>query len=165
MSQINIWQKSIRANVIAAYLQALGTARCVCYSSGNSAKALAATGLDVLHVGPGGHLHPTDWHEFIAIAKLHGRFDATSGHLPWPLMVEIAKLMRVLQEQYDGPLEIPTGSGETLVCLKLAYPQVPFTAVYGEGPTLWHPQAPLNALVAMLMEKKGAPVGTPEVTV
>jgi hypothetical protein len=47
--------------------------------------------------------------------------------------------------------DIPTGSGETIVALRLAYPLQPFRARYqcGTG-TEFHPLAPLNGIVQSL---------------
>ena len=155
-SDVNLWQKRLRAIVIARYLRARGEARCVCFSCGNSAHALRVEGLQVVYVGNNALLKPGEWFTYTNVAEHFGAlFDATSGHLPWPLMVEVAELMRADTPEYAGKTYIPTGSGETIVCLKLAYPNVHFTPVRGVSEaTMYHAEAPLNSLVALLTQRR-----------
>lgn len=152
-SEVNLWQKSVRAKVIRDHLDLLRTKRCVCFSSGNSAMELLKVGLDVIYVGEKSWtLAPKNWFSYSAIAQIFGVFDATSGHLPWPLMHEIAMRMRAEQPVYKGPIDIPTGSGETIVCLFLAYPDHIFRAERGASPEVrYNENAPLNGLVSLLM--------------
>src|SRR6185369_14842850 len=52
-------------------------------------------------------------------------FDATPGHLPMFLMVRIARLIGNSVDELTrsrATLLIPTGSGETITCLRWAFP-------------------------------------------
>jgi hypothetical protein len=76
-------------------------------------------------------------------------FDATSGHLPVPLLARIAEAFRgYLGELPAKRYDVPTGSGETITCLRIAYPRVRFTAVYNlNAATLYDDRAPMDTLV------------------
>lgn len=152
-TNVNLWQKRIRSEVIAEHLLALGTKKCVCFSCGNAADSLTAAGLDVVYIGERAALSPQKWFTFSEIAYcFNGLFDATSGHLPIPLINRIAEKMRQEQPVYCGPLAIPSGSGETILCLRLAYPNLLFTAAYDDSnpATQYNLDAPLNQLVDLL---------------
>lgn len=87
-------------------------------------------------------------------------FEATSGHLPLWLMVRIAKKFRNYFNSHGGlPLKkyyVPTGSGETILCLKLAYPKKEFVAVYNVSRgSKYEKKAPLNDAVTALFETHG----------
>jgi len=152
-SKLNILEKQIRAEVIKDYLAAKGTKRCVCFTSGNSAKYLRLQGLKVIGVGDSQELQTKKWWEFNEIAAL-GLFDATSGHLPWPLMLEISKRLKDQIKELPKRLVLPTGSGETLVCLKVAFPLTKFYSKYNLNPaTEWSANAPLNKLVNLFAEE------------
>ena len=134
-------------------MQAAGYTRAVCFSCGNAARELQKAGVDVLHIGPHGDLIPNKWYTQAEIKRDFPQyFDATSGHLPMELMLEIAKRFRAyLQYSLDDTVYVPTGSGETLVCLKLAYPDREFIAVYDlDEATEYSIHAPLNTLVKLL---------------
>ena len=141
--------KEIRARVIKDYLSNRGSNKVVCFSCGNAAERMQEAGLDVLHIGPRGVLAPQKWFTQEEIAQeFPGRFDATSGHLPSELMVALAQAYKEHIGPLAGTVYVPTGSGETLVCLKLAYPKVEFVAVYNiDDATAYSPDAPLNAYV------------------
>jgi hypothetical protein len=48
---------------------------------------------------------------------------------------------------------VPTGSGETIICLRLAYPDVVFKPVYGlDRSTKFEEDAPLNGVVQVLFK-------------
>lgn len=145
-------RKHIRAGVIADYVQAAGFSGVVVFTCGNAARALRERGLDVLEIGPHGVLLPGRWW---TPAEIHrawpALFDATSGHLPAPLMVSISKAFRdflgdLSQREYD----VPTGSGETITCLRWAYPDTVFLPVYSlDAHTKFEPLAPLNYIVRL----------------
>jgi hypothetical protein len=159
--QINLMQKRARAKAVAEYLKAIGQKGCVCFTCGNAGEALAEAGLLVTMV-----VKPEKWYEFAEIQKRYKLFDATSGHLPAPLMREVAwHLAAELREnpivlaviasalKNDMAVNIPTGSGETLVTLKMLYPLLRVMPVYNtDASTMFHPKAPLNALVLALAD-------------
>ena len=158
--------KKIRAGVIKRYV---GDRPIVCLSCGNAAKELEAAGCEVLHIGEGGLLTPNRWLTQKEIAEMFPNyFDATCGHLPWELMVELSYVYRFFINQYlddsvvdrlnsEEEYDIMCGSGETLVCLKLAFPNTKFNAVYNvpeyEAETKYDEHAPLNGLVELLANK------------
>ena len=151
--------KAIRSKIIGNYFRSTYYRGIVAFSCGNATKALKALGLPVVAISPGGDLSPTDhWWTPAEIRRVFPDYlDATSGHLPLFLMEEISLAFKDhLGSLKDQAYDIPTGSGETIVCLKLAYPNIDFTAVYNLGdPTRYNPQAPLNGLVARLFKIKG----------
>lgn len=149
-------RKLLRASVVARYAAAAGYPGVVVFSCGNAARALQSAGrlhgLTVVPVHKGGPLVPGAWWEPAAIHEAWPTFmDATSGHLPAPLMVQLAGRLR----EHLGPLDrrhryvVPTGSGETVLCLAMAYPGVDFVAAYDDtvAATRWEPGAPLNTWV------------------
>jgi hypothetical protein len=151
--------KALRAGVIATHLQggadrprrALSQCRVVCFTSGNAARALEAEGLDVLAVGPGEGLSPGRWWQPHEIADTWpDRFDATSGHLPMHLMAQLSQALRAHLGALDpGPWLVPTGSGETLCALALAYPHADLWALtHADSHTDHHDGMPLAPLVA-----------------
>lgn len=131
----------------------------VCFSSGNAGRALQhfaqGTGMPVLHIGPQGSMQTPYWHSVGDIALLWpGWLDCTSGHLPVPLMAALGRSYASIigpLDHKDG-YEVMCGSGETLVCLALAYPKVKFDAVYDDADhaTRYDEANPLNGLVARL---------------
>lgn len=144
--------KLVRAEVLRDYAVATDNLRCVCFTCGNAAEALRMSGLDVIEVGPRGPLVPSRWWTPADIRRTWpDRHDFTSGHLPVQLMRAIGQ--RFKEHLGDLPQHsiVPTGSGETLVSLAMAYPDHQFTARYNLGPeTAYNVQAPLNRLVEML---------------
>lgn len=145
--------KRLRARAIAAYTRAAGYDGVVCFTCGNAARELRLAGLDTLAVGDHEALRPGVWWAPSRIRRIWpGRFDATSGHLPLPLMLDVGAALRAwLEQQPDpgpGPQYVPAGSGETVLCLRWAYPTTEFIAVYNlDDATRYDAQAPLNALV------------------
>jgi hypothetical protein len=128
--------------------------RVVCFTCGNAAAALRDAGLDVLEIGPAGDLVPGRWWEVDEIAReFPDRFDATAGHLPLPMVAKLAEALGEYChawgiEPQDGD-RIPTGSGETLLAMTLAYPGVRFVAEVNGGPeTEFTAAAPLYGLVS-----------------
>jgi hypothetical protein len=143
--------KKLRARVIADYVQEAGYRGVVVFTCGNAAAALREQGLEVVEIGPRGGLHAGKWW---TQAEIHRSwpdlFDATSGHLSVPLMGDIAKAFRAhLGELPPGRYEVPSGSGETITCLRIAYPLLDFDAAYDNSKpeTTLDPDAPLNAIV------------------
>jgi hypothetical protein len=143
--------KQIRSRVIANYARSAGYCGVVVFSCGNSAKALRDQGLAVLEIGPRGDLQSSRWW---TLAEVHRSWpdllDATSGHLPLPLMGDIAKAFRRhLGKLSASTYVVPSGSGETICCLRAAYPLLKFEAAYDSSrpETEWHVSAPLNAFV------------------
>jgi hypothetical protein len=145
--------KQIRAKVIAEFVRAAGYRGVVVFTCGNAAKTLRDVGLEVTEIGPRGDLKTDKWW---TMAEIHRAwpdlFDATSGHLTVPLMADIAKAYRAhLGNLPAGRYSVPSGSGETVTCLRLLYPLVTFDATYDNDKpeTTRHPDAPLNAFVEL----------------
>lgn len=148
---VSLTEKRLRADVIKAYMADNDIARAVCFSCGNASAALKKAGVAVLDISPCGDMVSRRWFTQAEISRLFPLlFDATSGHLPVFLMQRIADRLRAeLTFTPDTEYEIPSGSGETIVCLKMAFPQVDFTPVYDNNipATEYSPNAPLNGLV------------------
>lgn len=156
---LEVSAKHERALVIRQHLTAARLPhRVLCLTCGNAAEALRRVGVDVVEVGPKGLLVPSGWLSAADIAfTWPGLFDATSGHLQVGMMHQLGLRLRRLLGDHLPSLRVPSGSGETVVALALAYPEHRFTAVYGGGPaTSWNAKAPLNPLVAALCDVEGA---------
>lgn len=150
--------KQIRAKVIAQYMARNDIKQCVCFSCGNASRALSATGLQVVAIAPNGDLEARRWWTMEEIRKTFpSSFDATSGHLPIDIINEIVKSFR---KEFSGVFatgqtyDIPTGSGETILCLKLAFPEIDFVARYKTGDAACNPDenAPLLPLIKSLFK-------------
>lgn len=143
--------KKIRSKVIKDYIDGEYD-KVVCFSCGNAARALEEEGLDVLHIGEEGVLNPLKWFTMKDINHFFkDYFDGTSGHLSNELMSLIGKAYKDYLGELPYRVYLPTGSGETLVCLKMAYPDVDFIAVYNLGKeTEYSEYAPLNKLVELM---------------
>ena len=154
-------RKALRADVVREYCREAGISRVVVFSCGEAATRLAALRdptFDVLTVAPGGDLDTEHWWRPERIASAFpDRFDATSGHLPMPAMRRLADRLRdYLGPLRGGPYIVPTGSGETLVALALAYPHARWIAEYNTSPgTQYDHAAPRNPLVRALAETTG----------
>ena len=79
-------------------------------------------------------------------------FDATSGHLPMDMMNQLAAEYRATLSDTikDGQTYIiPTGSGETVICLRMAFPKSRFIAQWdNQDPSCeYSDQAPMAQLV------------------
>lgn len=155
---INTMQKAARAVAIADYLKVIGRQSCVCFTCGNASKALRKVGLQVREV-----LKPPRWYTLAEIQQLHHRFDATSGHISTALMMATAYNLAAAigKSPYKAeiaeaiskgtPYVIPTGSGETLVTVKMIYPLLKVVPAYNlDDSTQFSPKAPLNSLVLAL---------------
>lgn len=149
---INLKVKAIRSKIIKRHLNSIGINKCVCFTCGNAARFLRREGLEVIGVGRNQKLLPAKWFGFTEIAQqFNGLFDATSGHLPLPLLTEIAQELRKEIKHWRGQKTILTGSGETFVVLSLAFPNIKFTPIRdGKAETKFNKKAPLNTLVKIL---------------
>jgi hypothetical protein len=143
--------KQIRARVIADFVRAAGYRGVVVFTCGNAAQTLRDEQLEVTEIGPRGDLKTEKWW---TLAEIHRAwpdlFDATSGHLTAPLMWDIAKAYGAhLGNLPVGRYSVPSGSGETIVCLRLVYPLLKFEPAYDDSKmeTTRHSDAPLNAFV------------------
>lgn len=146
-------EKRIRAQVIREYMERNGIAWAVCFSCGNASRALRDAGVRVLDISPSGDLQARRWFTQEEIRRLWPAcFDATSGHLPADLMLAIAARLR---QRYEGEFQpgreyqVAAGSGETILCLALAFPDCDFIPVYNNlcPATQRDPGAPLGAFV------------------
>lgn len=149
--ELRVPTKQIRAELIAQYVREAGYRGCVCFSCGNASRALKEAGLYVVDVSPQGDLEAKRWW---TPAEIHRSwpdlFDATSGHLPVPLMAVLAAKFKdhLGCLWVDVVYEVPTGSGETITCLRWAYPEVKFRPKYGKELSVkYEAQAPLTPVV------------------
>ena len=151
MDLLRFPHKAIRATCIKEYMKGRYE-RAVCFSCGNAARELKAAGVDTLHIGPEGELDPRRWFTQREISLMFpGYFDATSGHLPAELMAALGEVYKRHLGELPQKVYVPTGSGETLVCLKLAYPEHDFIAVYNlDKATEYSPNCPLNKYVEVM---------------
>lgn len=148
--------KGIRARVIEEHMTRSDYMSAVCFSCGNAARALAKY-INVLEIGPRGDFQTKRWWTPEQIHELWPlKFDATPGHLPLFLMLRIAMRIRDIvgwiqdTEEYPGlGLAVPTGSGESIMCMHLAYPTFRFIAVYDDNSpsTSYFCGAPLSNVV------------------
>jgi hypothetical protein len=168
---LRVNEKGIRAAIIADYIRASNYRGAVIFTCGHAGQtlrdALQGAGLSgallsyeptLVEVGPKGPISANRWWspEDIHISW-PDLFDATPGHLPVALMVRIAQALASTRRSRDtvekitngGPWFVPTGSGETIVCLKMAFPNVQFAAVYDNArqETTRDPESPLNSIV------------------
>lgn len=79
-------------------------------------------------------------------------FDATSGHLPTDLMNQLAEEYALIFSdtiKEGQTYTIPTGSGETVICLRMAFPKSRFIAQWNnQDPSCeYSDHAPLARLV------------------
>lgn len=150
-------EKRLRALVIKRYMERNGIERAVCFSCGHASDWLKTVGVKTLDISPSGDMLSRRWFTQEEIRTLYPLFfDATSGHLPLFLMREIAKeLKREITLTDNLQYYVSSGSGETAVCLKLAYPQADIVPVYNSNDpaTTYSPFAPLNDLVEALFPK------------
>ena len=144
--------KRRRSKAVARYMRANGYDRAVCLSCGNASRELREAGVDVLDVSPTGDLLALRWFTPAEVRRwFPDAFDATSGHLPIDCMAAVAREFADVELPEEA--WVPTGSGETLVCLKMAHPSARLHAVYNLGDaTRYDPRAPLNSLVEALAE-------------
>lgn len=144
--------KALRARVIAEWVRAAGYPGVVCFSCGHASRALKDVGLYCVEVAPTGALQAGCWWSPEEIHRCWPHLlDATSGHLPAPLMTKLADAYKAwLGDLTEGATyRIATGSGETVLCLKIAYPDCTFIPYYDNSSpsTTFSPAAPLNSWV------------------
>lgn len=151
-------RKAIRAKLIIEYCRWAGYPGCVCFSCGNASSALASTGFPTLDISPTGTLVARGWWK---PDKIHATwphlFDATSGHLPMHMLKRLAgEFYLALGNLPERAYTVPTGSGETILALTIAYPHIYLVADYGTGiqGALYEPEAPLNNVVEALCETR-----------
>lgn len=146
--------KRIRAQAIRQYMAQHGYRKAVCFSCGNASRELRRAGIDTLDVSPTGDMQALRWFTIGEVRdQFPDHFDATSGHLPMDCMQMVANMYRDELGDSIGRICLPTGSGETLVCLKMAYPDSHITAVYNlDAATAYDEHAPLNSLVQALAD-------------
>lgn len=150
--------KHIRADVIDRYMRANGFRLCVCFSCGNASRILKEHGVPCVAVAPDGDLLAGRWWTMAEIRRTFPTaFDATSGQLPADVMLQVAHEFRKefapLFADGDKAYVIPTGSGETVLCLKLAFPDRTFIAQWrtGDPNCEYEPCAPLTPFVRALI--------------
>lgn len=143
--------KKIRSRVIKEFILDAGYRGAICFTCGNAANELREVGVDVLEISPYGPLSANKWWNPASVHKVWpDLFDATSGHLPVHLMVKISVAFREYLGELIGEYDVPTGSGETIVCLRWAYPDCRFNPIYGlNESTKFNPEAPLVAIVGL----------------
>ena len=146
--------KEYRAEALKAYMAEKGLKKAVCFSCGHSSKALKDSGVDVLDISPTGDLQAMRWFTKDEIKNIfQGYFDATSGHLDDEAMEYVAKYFKKKLKSLPPVVNLPTGSGETLVELKTAFPLTSFYAVYNlDDATKYEKEAPLNKTVEELAD-------------
>ena len=146
--------KKLRAQVIKEYLSKSTRYKgVVCFSCGNASRELKNAGLNVIDISPTGDFIANRWFTPSEIREVFPDYlDATSGHLSMELMNMIAERFYIeLNGVLDDVNYVPTGSGETLVCLKLAFPEKKFVAVYNlDEATEYSDDCVLNDLVKLL---------------
>ena len=147
--------KKLRAWAIKAYMMEAGYDKAVCFSCGNASKALKDVGVDTLDISKNGDLYALRWFTQREIKTVFpNHFDATSGHLPMECMRLIAECYKDYIGELPDEINLPTGSGETLVALKMAFPNTKITAVYNlDDATEYDRCCVLNSLVQALAEK------------
>lgn len=130
--EISSKAKQIRACVIHEYMLQNGYDHCVCFSCGNATRALKAEGVSCISISPDGDLTANRWWSISEVRKAFANaFDATSGHLPIDVLIAIAKKYReAFSDVFVKGKEyvIPTGSGETVFCLSMAFKDIKFIA-------------------------------------
>lgn len=157
---IGLQAKACRAAEIKSYMEELGFKQCVCFSCGNASAALKDAGVATIAISPKGDLEACRWWTMAEIKMAFPTcFDATSGHLPIELMNRIAKSFKMLFKSVikpDNTYIVPTGSGETIICLKLAFPNVDFIAEYSktDAACLYEADAPLAGVISSLFKHR-----------
>ena len=147
--------KSLRAQGIKEYMRRAGYDRAVCFSCGNASARLKAVGVDLLDISTGGDLIAGRWFTQSEIKRWFPEcFDATSGHLPLECMIDISRIFKRYLRKIPGEIFLPTGSGETLVELKMAFPACKINAVYNlDAATEYSVDCVLNGMVELMAER------------
>ena len=150
--------KHLRAGAIRQYMLDAGYTGAVCFSCGNASRCLKEMGVDTIDISPAGDMRPVRWFTSADVARVWpNRFNATSGYLPMDLMVTLGQ---IYQRQLgtlrsDCEYTVECGSGESLVCLALAYGAGVFVAQYDNSrlATRYEEENPLNGLVKCLARR------------
>ena len=144
--------KALRAFAIKSYMEKAGYEKAVCFSCGNASRALREAGVDVLDISKSGDLQALRWFTQYEIKKTFpDHFDATSGHIPFECMQAVADIFKEYIGELPDHISLPTGSGETLVELKMAFPDTKITAVYNiDDATEYDEGCVLNSIVKAL---------------
>jgi hypothetical protein len=168
---LRIPNKQWRSEVIAKHVRKnLGSDKVIIFSCGNAARALEDQGLDVLSGGPQNcSFVPEKWYTPEEVREnWPDRFDATSGHLSKGMMKQIARKFRQEIRHLEADhVIVPSGSGETIYCLNLAFPDKNFIALYDEDDpaTLYDEQNPFNRRVqrvALTLMRSGSNINVRE---
>ena len=150
--------KEIRSSVIHQYMQQNGYNYCVCFSCGNATKALIKEGVSCISIAPDGDLTANRWWSIAEVRKVFANaFDATSGHLSIDVMQAISKKYREAFSDIcvaGNEYVIPTGSGETVFCLSMAFPDIKFVAQWqkGEPSCEMYEDAPMTQIIKSFIE-------------
>lgn len=148
--------KALRSEVICNYVRQSAYDGVVVITCGNAGKALKVEG-EKQGVGVTVLEQPKEWYSHERISKeFPNFFDATSGHLPMWLMQRIADKFRAYFKSEgmffeDNFYFVPTGSGETIITLRLAFPETNFIALYNYSRgSQFEEKAPLNNAVEIM---------------
>ena len=165
--------KRERARLIYDFLHTgFSTPKVVLLTCGNAAQACREHAMDVVELGGGpcADLAPNQWMKPGHVARLFpDRFDATSGHLPLWMLIELAKTMRVKNpdalalSDFDEKEEIyvPSGSGESAVITALAFPALRVVACFDDSQpaTTWNDECVMyNAFFSLGIRVQRHPV-------
>lgn len=156
--EVNLFRfpnKAIRAQAIKEYMNKAGYKKAICFSCGNASKALKKIGVDVLDISRSGDLEALRWFTQAEIkAAFPQYFDATSGHLPMECLLMVAERFKTYLQKIPDHIYLPTGSGETLIELKLAFPNTEITAVYDiDKATRYEEACVLNGMIKILAKE------------
>jgi hypothetical protein len=145
--------KRLRAEFLAQHCVRSGFTGIACLTCGT-------TGIALIHACQKHDLecrvfsNPKRWWSNEEFIKHNGTqfFDATSGHIQLLLMCKLGLIYRgLLGDIEDSSITVPSGSGETALSLKFAYPDKIIIAEYGNTKeTKKEPYAPLNEIVRAL---------------
>lgn len=164
-------RKQLRSLLIRDHLRRTDQRRVVCFSCGNASRCLGEllqpqsfwfdhqqTRYTVVAITPDGPLQTNKWWTPTEIAEVWPDFcDATPGHLSVPMMHKLATMYKAkLASKLNGAIGyiVPTGSGETIIALGMAFPGVKFIAEYNDNTpgTTYDAANPNNVLVARMFE-------------
>lgn len=155
MRLLKLENKRIRAEVIKEFLKWKKYDWVVCFSCWNATKELKKVWLNVIDISPNWDFIPNRRFFPNEVKQVFPTyFDATSWHLSIELMQKIweafkKELWEIWDENY-----VATWSWETIVELKLAYPDKDFIAVYNlDKATQYDEEATLNSLVRIIAKE------------
>ena len=129
------------------------TRKVVCFTCGNCGRELKKYFDEVLVIGgEDGDLLPNRWFTDADIENYFPeRLDLTSGNLPEGIIKSLGMYYKSIIGDLDEEVYfVPTGSGETISSLIMAYPETKFIAVYNiDEATKYEENAPLNKFVQL----------------